>query len=211
MKSKYLIPVVTLCVALLTGCSTPEKTFERGTLTDGVYRNESFNLEFVYPDDLQPTGKESIAYLYGCQPVENQDWATTFELCKTEKNTNYYWDIAVESEDGSKFTGVLIEDISTLDKKPTVDTLVSQQMDAAKKWAGEEVFITSAYEMSVQGQSFQAFTYIATSPSNPDEDYFGMTAIRIEGNYAIIISVTVNSTDKKAFNDVMEIYTTEVK
>lgn len=82
-------------------------------------------------------------------------------------------------------------------------------MNAAKKWAGEEVFITEPYEMNIQGQTFEAFTYIAASPSNPEEDYFGMTAIRIEGNYAIMISITVNSTDKKAFNDVMKIYTAE--
>ncbi len=207
MKTKYIACLVTLSLLLITGCTSTNKKFERGILNNNLYRNESFNLEFTYPSDLQQTGKESIAYLYGCQPIENEAWATTFEKCKEEKNTNYYWDVALESTDGSKFTGVLIEDISIRDKKPTVQMLISEQMDAAKKWAGEEVFITSPYDMDVNGQTFKAFTYIATSPSNPDEDYFGMTAIRIEGNYSILLSVTVNSTDKKAFNDVVKIYT----
>lgn len=208
MKRKYLGLYLILCLSLV-GCSTSNKKFERGTLSNGVYKNESFNLEFVYPEELQQTGKESITYLYGCQAVVNEDWETTFEKCKTEKNTNYYWDVAVESSDGSKFTGILIEDITIRDKKPTIEMIVEDQMNAAKKWAGEEVFITEPYDMDIQGQTFKAFTYIATSPSNPEEDYFGMTAIRIEGNYAIIITVTVNSTDKKAFNDVMEIYTSK--
>lgn len=208
MKRKYLGLVLLLCLSLV-GCTSPNKKFERGTLNKGVYNNESFNLEFVYLDNLQQTGKESIAYLYGCQPIANEDWTMTFEKCKAEKNTNYYWDVALESKDGTEFTGILIEDISVRDKKPALETLIDEQMNAAKKWAGEEVFITEPYEMNIQGQTLEAFTYIAASPSNPEEDYFGMTAIRIEGNYAIMISITVNSTDKKAFNDVMKIYTAE--
>lgn len=129
-----------------------------------------------------------------------------FEKYKTEKNTNYYWDVTLESKDGTEFTGILIEDISVRDKKPALEMLIDEQMNAAKKWAGEEFFITEFYEMNI---TFKAFTYIATSPSNPEEAYFGMNAIRIEGNYAIMISVTVNSTDKKAFNDVMKIYIAE--
>ena len=61
MKRKYLGFVLILCLSLV-GCTSSNKKFERGTLNNGIYNNESFNLEFVYPDNLQQTGKESIAY-----------------------------------------------------------------------------------------------------------------------------------------------------
>lgn len=202
---KKIIAIMMVCLLMTSGCS--QKKFERGSVSGQTYNNSYLGLKITYPSDWVISGRDSIAFQYGCQLVEGEDWQTTFDKCKKENNTNYFWDFSMESNEGKNFSGLLVEDISTRNALPTVEDLIQEQMDAAKKWAGENVVISEVQEMKISGQDFKTFTYQATTPDNPDQEYFGFNAIRIEGNYAMILTLTVNSNQKSDFDEAMKIFT----
>ncbi|SJZ39919.1 hypothetical protein [Anaerorhabdus furcosa] len=204
MIKKLSLMFLSLCLLCISGCAT--KQFERGTFTEGVYKNTFFELELNYPTNWVETGKDSVAFLYGCQLVEGEEWMETFEECKSAQNTNYFWDLALESNEGKNFSGILIEDTSTRSSKPTIEDVLAEQVEAAKKWAGDDVVVSDMKDLTIDGKIFKMFTYEAKTASNSEDSYFGMNAVRIEKDYVIILTLTVNSDNPAEFEEAMKIF-----
>lgn len=203
MKRK---PLTLLLIGLifLVGCSISNKEFERGTYTKGLYKNAFFNVQFYYPEEFVEVNSNSIAFTEGCIIDSQLSWNESIETC----GSNSIWDLRLSSLDGSKQTGVMIVE---LDKKVDAETLANQEIELAKNWETSPGFITSVYEIKIQGQPFKGFSFIYPDASNPGKEYFGMSAIRVEGNYAMLITVLVNTNNKQDFNDVLNIYTIATK
>lgn len=205
MVKKYLVTILIICLMLISGCT---KQMERGTFTDGVYKNTSLNLKISFPIEFEKTNQDMMIFNNGCQPLEMEDWKAAVKSCEAKGLSGYIWDLSLQNKSGNILTGILIEEIKSSN---TTQELIEQQISKAKSWAGETAFITAPYELKIQGKAFQAFSYIAPNADNPTEEYFGMNAIRIEGNYAILITISVKSDNKEDFNNMMKIYTTENK
>ncbi len=205
MSKKYLVPILTICLMVITGCA---KQMERGTFNDGIYKNTSLGLEISFPKEFEKTDLDTIIFNTGCQPKESENWKAAVKACEAKGLSNYIWDLSLQNKDGRIQTGILVQEVKSSN---TVQELIEQQISNAKSWAGESAFVTAPYELKIQGKTFQAFSYIAPNAVNPTEEYFGMNAICLEGNYAILITISVKSNNKEDFNNMMKIYTAENK
>lgn len=205
MKKIISVLLVAILAFGLSSCqSNNGNDLSRGTFEGNTYTNESLGIKVNIPTGYTLNENSELATQYGCQMVEEYkelEFSEAFEKCKTEKNISYFWD-AVFENDKQHLIGIMIEDISVRNNAD-IDMLVSEQIDAAKNFAGV-LEISDIMEVKISDKTWKTFNYVApTLTDNVNSNLHVVEYITVVGNYSITITINVDSSEEKEFTNVV--------
>lgn len=198
-KYKILICII---LFLLTSCAKP---FEQGIYENHVYKNSTFGLSFTFPDEFKQESRESIQYIQGCKGSAQFSWQEMLENCKPDDQSNFIWEVVLSNQMGTKLTGIAVKELDSSTRTST--DLITGLKEDAEQWINPNDFITAPYTIKIGGLDFEAFSTIRSNENEPDVETFGMTAVHVSNQKAILITISIKTNDKQEFNQIMNIYT----
>lgn len=200
MKNKKLLLLP--LIILLTSCSKP---FDKGTYIDHTYKNETFDVQFTYPGEFQETSRESINFIEGCRISTSLTWEQALQECKSDEPSDFMWELVLSNQMDTKITGIAVKELTSA--SVTSQDLITGLKEKAVQGVGADDFITSPYAIKIGDLDFMAFSTIRSDENDLENETFGMTAVHVKQQKAILITIVVKTDDKQEFNQVVKIYT----